>query len=557
MPVTNKSDMLGAELLVKCLEAQGVEFIFGIPGAKIDAVFNALVDSKIRLVVCRHEQNAAFMAAAYGRMTGNPGVVLVTSGPGVSNLTTGLLTATTEGDPVIAIGANVPREALLKSAHQRADNVTLHKASTKMSVEIYNVDNIPEVIENAFRTACQPRRGACFLSFPQDLLLDKTNIAAQTKLPEPAPMIAVAPAIESMAKAIEKAKLPILLLGEDASRHDNTQAVRNLLEKIRMPVISTYQAAGVVSRELADCFVGRVGLFKNQPGDKLLAAADLVVTVGYNPVEYDPEVWNAKGDKSIVHLDNNPAEIHRVYRPQQEVLGDIAENIKLLTAQLKQGDKLADQSLVKTLQEELHDVIEEGKAKKGSPVHPLRFIYELRQAVDDDTRVICDVGSVYMWFARYFLSYEPHHLLFSNGQQTLGVGLPWAMGVSFANPGERIVSVSGDGGFLFSAMELETAVREKCNFTHFVWQDKRYDMVYEQELTKYNRGSGVDFGALNMPAFAEGFGAKGFVLDDPDDFSEMFKEAESISGPVLINVPIDYSDNPGLFELLHDSFENH
>lgn len=180
----------------------------------------------------------------------------------------------------------------------------------------------------------------------------------------------------------------------------------------------------------------------------------------------------------------------------------------------------------------------------------------MREAIDDNTRVICDVGSVYMWFARNFLCYKPHHLLFSNGQQTLGVSLPWAMGALFADPASKVVLVSGDGGFLFSAMELETAVREKCNFIHFIWEDQRYDMVYQQELMKYQRGSGVDFGALNIPAFTQGFGAKGFNLENADDFQTLFKEAQSVSGPVLINVSIDYSDNKKMFEITHQEVGN-
>src|SRR3990167_3650688 len=267
----------GAILLVDCLVKHGVEYIFGIPGAKIDAVFDALLDAKnkIKLIVCRHEQNAAFMAAMYGRLTGKPGVVLVTSGPGVSNLATGLLTATTEGDPVVALGANVPRDMHLKRSHQSANNEALMAPVTKSSVEVQLPETIPEVITNAFRTATRPQCGATFISFPQDVLLATTSITA----PSPLSPILFGPApvtlIKKTVDIITHAKQPLLFLGLQAATEANTKAIRDLLAHTPFAVISTYQAAGVVSRDLVDCFVGRVGLFMNQPGDELLKTADV------------------------------------------------------------------------------------------------------------------------------------------------------------------------------------------------------------------------------------------------------------------------------------------
>ena len=543
----------GAQLVVECLEALDVKIIFGIPGAKIDAVFNALVDSKIRLVVCRHEQNAAFMAAAHGRLTGKPGVVLVTSGPGVSNLTTGLLTATTEGDPIIAIGGNVPRAMLLKESHQNTNSVKILEAATKSAVELNAVENIPEAFANAYRTAIMPRSGACFISLPQDILTMETNCKAIKETQTISYAGADTEKINQAAKLLNKAKFPLLFLGEEASRPENAMAIRELLKQNPMPTIGTYQAAGVVSRELVENFMGRVGLFKNQIGDQVLDEADAILCVGFNPVEYDPEVWNAKQKKKIIHLDYLPASIHSTYQPTYELLGDIKQSLNELSEKLQCS---VSANPLEDLQAKHHEYIasiQQGKQKTGSPIHPLRFIYELREKLGDDDMVICDIGTVYMWMARYFLCYQPHHLLFSNGQQTLGVGLPWALSTSLSYPKKRIVSVSGDGGFLFSAMELETAVREKADFVHFIWRDGTYNMVLEQELMKYNRKSGVDFGKVNIPDFASAFGAKGLELNSPDDFDAIYKEAMETKGPVLVDVPIDYSDNPELFITMHDN----
>lgn len=540
----------GAKLLVDCLIKHKVEYIFGIPGAKIDAVFNALVDvsDKIKLIVCRHEQNAAFMAGMYGRLTGKPGVVLVTSGPGISNLATGLLTATTEGDPIIALGANVPRAMRLKESHQSTDNVGLMTPVTKQSVEVVLAQNIPEVIENSFRIATQPRCGAVFISFPQDVLTSETQAVAIKAAPPIKLGVACEATIKQAATFINDAKQPILFLGLEASKPENTKAIRALLKEIPLAVVSTYQAAGVISRNLVKYFVGRVGLFKNQPGDELLDSADIIVTVGYNPVEYDPETWNAQQNKTIIHIDPNPANIHTAYQPVIELTGDIAANINALAQHLQKRTTLAYEKLVKKLQHELQEKIASGAKISGERIHPLRFINDLKQCIDDDTTIISDVGTHYMWLARYLFSYQPHHLLFSNGQQTLGVALPWAIATTLVRPNNKVISISGDGGFLFSAMELETAVREKRHFVHCVWVDGSYDMVAEQELMKYQRTSGVAFGAVSLVDFAKSFGAQGFAVKHADELLPTLQRALQEKGPVLVEIPIDYSDNLSLFQ---------
>ena len=541
----------GAELVVACLEAHGVTHVFGIPGAKVDAIFNALEDSTIKLVVCRHEQNAAFMAAMVGRITGQPGVVLVTSGPGVSNLATGLLTATTEGDPVVALGANVARSMLLKESHQVTKNVALMEPVTKKAVELSAAENVAEAIGNAFRVASEPHGGACFVSFPTDILSEQTTapVLAPRSLGTggAAPLSEVVDAV----RVIENASCPVLLLGAESSRPKNAHALIRLLEKTALPTLSTYQAAGVVPLRLGKLFAGRVGLFDNQPGDKLLEQADCVVTVGFHLAEYDPEIWNARNDKEIVHIDYRPSDLHTTYEPAHELLGDIATNIGVLTE--ASADSFAERNretaLVhhKALMEMINAPPASPPDAKPAEIHPLTFIRGLQGHIDEETTIVCDVGSVYMWMARYLLAHHPHHLLFSNGQQTLGVGLPWAIAAKLCRPEQRVISISGDGGFLFSAMELETAVREKVDFVHFVWRDGSYNMVAEQEIVKYGRTSGVDFGAVDLKHFAKAFGAKGYVLRKASDFESLLDEVFSQKGPVLVDIPIDYRDNPSLF----------
>lgn len=539
----------GAEIFVDSLLEQGVEVVFGLPGAKIDALFNALVDSPIKLILCRHEQNAAFMAQAYGKLTGKPGVVLVTSGPGVSNLVTGLLTATSEGDPVVAIGGSVPRSMKYKKSHQSSNNILITKAATKLSVEVVDVSTISEICTNAFREAVSPRAGAVFISVPKDILNEKADVKIIKKQTQISYGSAAKEFIEEAASQLKKAKKIAVLLGLEASREKNAKAIREFLTKNPMALASTFQAAGVVSKDLEHLFTGRVGLFKNQPGDQLLDEADVIITIGYSTVEYDPEVWNSRGhDKTLISIDYVSAEIHEAYNPKIELVGDIALTLNELSKSLD-GHLSKTQSIVsKPFHDDLLDVIKKGKLENKFPIHPLKFIHDLGKTLDDTAIVICDVGSNYMWMSRYFLSYEPRHLLNSDGQQTLGVALPWAISAKLIYPQKKIISISGDGGFLFSSMELETAVREKLPIVHCVWVDQSYDMVKQQELMKYHRQTGVALGYVDIVKYAEAFGALGFRVNSAEELEETFKKALNQAVPCLIEIKIDYSDNPGLFK---------
>ncbi|MFD2617793.1 acetolactate synthase AlsS [Terrilactibacillus laevilacticus] len=542
----------GADLVVDTLIQQGVKYVFGIPGAKIDSVFDVLEDRGPELIVCRHEQNAAFMAAAMGRLTGKPGVVLVTSGPGVSNLATGLVTANVENDPVVALGGQVIRADRNKRTHQSMDNAALFSSITKFSKEVVDSDNIPEVLTNAFREASSGPQGAAFVSLPQDVTANSTTAKAVAPSPEPLMGPAAAESIDKAVKAIQNAKLPVILVGQRASKRKVVAAVRSLLKKISLPVVETFQAAGLISRELEEHFYGRIGLFRNQPGDILIENSDVLLTIGYDPVEYDPKFWNAAGDRTLIHLDELHADIDHDYQPEIELIGDIGATVDSIKEKLThlnvsdEGLKLMDE-----LRQKIVDRDEPPVREDSDLVHPLQFVRDLRDLIDDNVTVTCDVGSHYIWMARHFRSYEPHRLLFSNGMQTLGVALPWAIAAALVNPEEKTVSISGDGGFLFSANELETAVRLKLPIVHFVWRDGTYDMVAFQQVMKYERTAGVDFGSVDVVKYAESFGAKGMRVNKPSELQDVMKEALAYQdGPVIVDVPIDYSENIDLAKKL-------
>lgn len=546
----------GSKSVVESLINHHVDYVFGIPGAKIDGVFNELEDQGPELIVTRHEQNAAFMAQAIGRITGEPGVVIATSGPGASNLATGLVTATAEGDPVLAIAGQVKRSDLLKLTHQSMDNAALFQPITKYSAEIQDPETISEVIANAYRMAKSSKKGASFISIPQDVVDAPVQGNVIKPLSDPKLGSASADDIRYLAERIREAKLPVLLVGMRGSSEKETLAIRQLVEKTALPVVETFQAAGVISRELEAHFFGRVGLFRNQPGDMLLKRSDLVIAIGYDPIEYEARNWNAEKDTRIIVIDEAPAEIDPFMQPERELIGDISATLDLLTGSLEPQQVSEDaKEYLASLQAKLteRDIVQ-SKGEAGI-LHPLEVINTLQSKVTDDMTVTVDVGSHYIWMARHFRSYEPRHLLFSNGMQTLGVALPWAISAALVRPNTQIVSVSGDGGFLFSAQDLETAVRKKLNIVHLIWNDGHYNMVEFQEKMKYQRASGVDFGPVDFVKYAEAFGAKGIRATSVEELEKALEEGFATEGPVIIDIPIDYRDNEKLGEtILPDQF---
>ncbi len=555
--MTDSKKLYGADLIVDSLINHDVKYVFGIPGAKIDRVFDTLEDKGPELIVARHEQNAAFMAQGIGRLTGEPGVVVATSGPGASNLATGLVTATAEGDPVLAIAGQVKRANLSKRAHQSMDNISLFKPITKYAVEVQDPTVISEVIANAYRKAKAGQPGATVISIPQDVTDAQLSLNAIKPLTDPKLGSASVADINYLAQAIKNAELPVLLLGNGASGHAVTAAVRELLKVVPLPVVETFQGAGIVSRELEEHFFGRVGLFRNQPGDMLLKKSDLVIAIGYDPIEYEAINWNAEIQGRIIVIDVTPSEIDTYFQPEKELIGNIEETLGLLIPSIRSYTlpQISKDYLI-GLRNNVVSELKFDRTPVDGLVHPLDIIEIMQENVTDEVTVTVDVGSHYIWMARYFKSYEARHLLFSNGMQTLGVALPWAISAALVRPNKKVLSVSGDGGFLFSAQELETAVRLNLPIVHVIWNDGKYNMVEFQEELKYGRSSGVDFGPVDFVKYAESFGAKGLRAHSAKEFEEIFKAAITEEcGPIIIDVPVNYSQNKRLYEaILPDKF---
>lgn len=552
--------LYGADVVIDSLKKHGINLIFGIPGAKIDRLFEGLdgqdSEDAPKLIVTRHEQNAAFMAQAYGRLTGKTGVAIATSGPGVGNLVTGIMTANAEGDPMLAIGGQVQRKDLHRATHQSTPSTEIMAPITQYSAEIQDPNNISEIMANAFEASQDARKGAAFVSLPQDV-----DDAEVTEKPLPiyeTPKIGPADPndLQKLVELIKNSKMPVILVGQRGADEEITTALRKLLSDYSLPVVETYQAAGVVSRDLEQqSYFGRIGLFRNQVGDQLLQQSDLVIAVGYDPIEYEPRNWNKEGNLRIVNLDTLPAQIDNHYTPIMQLVGNIATSLTELDKLLKgyEYPVAATEQLAKYKQELDQDKKVQVPASNDAS-HPLAVVHAIQENVTDDMHVALDVGSHYIWMARHFRCYQPRHLLISNGMQTLGVGLPWAMVAAMLYPEHKSVAVCGDGGFLFSGAELATAVQHHLNVVTIVWNDGgHYDMVKFQEEMKYSQAAGVKFGNVDIVKYAESFGATGLRVNKPADLTKVLSQAFNIDGPVVVDVPVDYSNNKELAANLIDS----
>lgn len=552
--------LYGADVVIDSLKKHGVNLVFGIPGAKIDRLFEGLdgqdSEDAPKLIVTRHEQNATFMAQAYGRLTGKTGVAIATSGPGVGNLATGIMTANAEGDPMLAIGGQVQRKDLHRATHQSTPSTEIMAPITQYSAEIQDPNNISEIMANAFEASQDARKGAAFVSLPQDV-----DDAEVTEKPLPiyeTPKMGPADPsdLQKLVELIKNSKMPVILVGQRGADEEITTALRKLLSDYSLPVVETYQAAGVVSRDLEQqSYFGRIGLFRNQVGDQLLQQSDLVIAVGYDPIEYEPRNWNKEGNLRIVNLDTLPAQIDNHYTPIMQLVGNIATSLTELDKLLKgyEYPVAATEQLAKYKQELDQDKkIQVPTSNDAS--HPLAVVHAIQENVTDDMHVALDVGSHYIWMARHFRCYQPRHLLISNGMQTLGVGLPWAMVAAMLYPEHKSVAVCGDGGFLFSGAELATAVQHHLNVVTIVWNDGgHYDMVKFQEEMKYSQAAGVKFGNVDIVKYAESFGATGLRVNKPTDLTKVLGQAFNIDGPVVVDVPVDYSNNKELAANLIDS----
>jgi acetolactate synthase-1/2/3 large subunit len=545
--------MKASDLFVKCLEAEGVERIFGVPGEENADLMISLMDSPIEFVLCRHEQSAAFMADAYGRLTGKAGVCLATLGPGATNLVTGLADANMDRSPVVAIIGQGTTRRLHKESHQNMDAIGMYKPITKWAQSIYTAESIPEILRKAFKIAVQEKPGVCVIELPEDVAKHDNDERPMAVIPTRRPA-ADHKAISRAVDLITNAKSPIVLAGNGSVRKRASTQLRRFVRKLGIPCVNTFMGKGAVAMSDPHCLY-TIGLQGRDHVNKAFHDADVVITVGYDLVEYGPKSWNAGRDKKIIHIDFLPAEIDQYYPVDVDVVADLADALWQINEELNRRhiDLLPFFDIGKwaALRKTIGDDLAAEKDDDSFPMKPQRILNDVRAFLDPSDIVLSDVGAHKMWVARYYQCEEPNTCLISNGFCSMGFAMPGAIGAKLAHPDSRVLSINGDAGFLMNVQDLETAARIGCNTVTMIWIDGEYGLIKWKQQNQFDgKHSELAFNNPDFEYLAKAFGIWGRVIDGPGQIESALEEAFAQEGPAIIAVPVDYSENVKLTKRL-------
>ncbi|HLV75854.1 MAG TPA: acetolactate synthase large subunit [Vulgatibacteraceae bacterium] len=537
-----------ARLLVRSLEAEGVEYVFGIPGEENIHFVHALNDSPIRYVLVRHEQAAAFMAEIYGRLTGRAGVASATLGPGAINLQLGVADATTNSTPVVAISAQVGLDRIYKESHQIVDLVSLFRPITKWSELAPTAEALPEMVRKAFKTAQTERPGAVYLAIPEDVETAKVP-ASLAPLPvnvvrpqEPSPA-----QIDRAARVLAEARRPVVLAGHGATRAGASAALISFSERLGLPVATTFNGKGVFPDDHRNA-LGAVGFMRHDYVNFGFDEADVLIAVGYEPQEFDPAKVNPDADKKIIHIHQFPAEVDEHYPVEVGVQGDVSRSLHALADRVDR--RFHVNGTGRKISRMLRDELSEGATDDGYPLAPRRIVADIRAAMGRDDIVLADTGAVKMWMARMYPTYEPNTLLVSNGLSSMGFAVPGAVAAKLARPDRRVLAATGDGAFLMNSQELETAVRENIPITVLIWDDSAYGLIEWKMDLDLGESSHTRFGNPDFVKYAESFGARGHRVESADELLPTLRRALEEDAVSVIAVPVDYSHNLELTDKL-------
>jgi acetolactate synthase-1/2/3 large subunit len=532
-----------ADLFVDCLENEGVEFVFGIPGEETLDLSEALDRSQlITFVPTRHEQGAAFMADAYGRLTGRPGVCLATLGPGASNLATGVGDATLDHAPLVALTGQTGLAGMHKETHQFIDTVDMLRPMTKWNTRIHHPRMVPEAVRKAFSIAAAEKPGATHLELPEDIMETAVTGAPLPRGPE---TIAEADPVSLLraAEVIQGARRPVVLAGYGVARQDASAALRAFCEQTGLHVITTFMGKGVVDAT-DEHFLFTAGLARQDYPQGLLGRADLVVAVGYDMIEWPPSAWNPEGRQRIICVDTVPPGIDANFVPEVELIGDLSRILFQLTGLLEGKDVASLET--RPYRSAFRRVLDAG-TDEDYPVKPQRVLRDLRELLAPEDVLVSDVGAHKLWIARFWEAREPNTVLISNGFAAMGFGLPAAIAAALARRGRgKVVCITGDGGFLMNVQELETARRLGLPFVVVVWSDGGYGLIEMHQRRKYGRIAGTRFDNPDMVTLARAFGIAGFRAESAGDVKPLLARALRHPGPVVLDVPIDYVENDKL-----------
>lgn len=541
--------MNAANLLIRCLEAEGVRYIFGVPGEETMDILEALSKSeRITFIPTRHEQGAAFMADVWGRLTGEPGVCLGTLGPGATNLLTGVADAYLDHAPLVALTGQAGLERTFKESHQAIDVVAMFAPVTKWNTRLERGAAIPEVTRKAFRLAMLEKQGPTHIEAPEDVMEERIPAVKAVPVrvtPEPVS----APSEQAVATALDllgKARRPVILAGNGVIRAHAAEQLASFARALRIPVAHTFMGKGIL-RDDDPLSWGTLGA---RAGDAVMDGidgADLVIAAGYDIVEHPPQVWNHQPDRPLIHMDSLPAELDAAYLPTVELDGDIGVSLTLLRAGWKGKPFTPDTTIRARVEAEWADHAD----SDIFPMAPQRILASLRAALDAHDIVISDVGAHKQWVARRFPTYWANTVIISNGLATMGIAVPGAVAAKLAHPERNVVVVTGDGGFMMNMQELETAARLKLPIVTLVWTDEAYGVIEWKQTQRHGHTFGTRFTNPDFRQLAASLNIVGYKVESADGLLPILREALTLDRPSLIEVPVDYRENARLLSSTH------
>ena len=544
--------MKASDLFVKCLEEEEIEYIFGVPGEEnADFMISLEASKKIKFILTRHEQGAAFMAEIYGRLTGNPAGCLGTLGPGATNLLTGVADSNMDRAPMLVLTGQGATTRLHKESHQIMDVVEMFTPVTKWATTILSGNTIPEITRKAVRVARTEKPGAVLIELPEDVAKQQTDVRPLTpkRFRRSVPDDKI---VDCAFDLIREAQRPVIIAGNGCIRKRASGQLRQFCEQTGIGVVSTFMAKGAVDLD-ADYCLYTVGLGTKDRVNFAIDDADLVITLGFDMVEYHPVLWNPDGNKTIVHADFLPAEIDANYQPDVELVGDLAHTLWMLNERLKalQTDLEFDLSAQREIRADMTaDFLEFASDDTVGTVRPQKALFDARQVLGPADILLSDVGAHKMWIARYYQCHEPNTCLIPNGFCSMGFALPGAIAAHIVHPDRRVLAVCGDAGFLMNVQEMETARRLNSNIVVMVWEDHAYGLIAWKQETHFGRHTDLSFGNPDWMELASAFGWHGQRVDGSAQLQDALKEAFDIEGPSLVVVPIDYRENLLLTEKL-------
>jgi acetolactate synthase-1/2/3 large subunit len=537
--------MKAAELFVKCLENEEVEYIFGVPGEENVDIMDALLGSPIKFITARHEQGAAFMADVYGRLTGKAGVCLSTLGPGATNLITGVADADMDRAPLIAVAGQGATTRMHKESHQILDLVRMFEPITKYATQIREPEIITEIVRKAFKVAQTEKPGACFIDFPENIAAAEVSGKQPIEVQRPYTSAPPAFKVDQAARIISEAKHPIILAGNGVIRAAASDSLVSFAEVLHIPVATTFMAKGVIpfSHELS---LGTVGLKAKDLVSFGFDKADVVICVGYDMVEYHPQEWNPARSKTIVHIDVSPAEVDEHYIVEAGVLGEIGEALRAIARKAKPQKSYA----LRPLRQAIIGEMTAYALDQSYPLKPQKIVSDLRQVLGPDDLAISDVGAHKMWMARMYQAERPNTCIISNGFASMGIAVPGAVAAKLALPSRKVVAVTGDAGFMMNSQEIETALRIGTPFVILIWNDAEYGLITWHQLRRFGRPSHIEFNNPDFVKYAESFGARGYRVEQATDLVTLLRRALADNTVSIIDCPVDYAENMKLTQKL-------